>query len=255
MLASLAGAAAVSGVNNMLSEWHANKAFSRQKELMRMQNDMNNANNVMAASQQVQGMKMAGLNPASLDGSGNPSVSAAVSQGAAPHGENVETDPMSLLLRAQAQNLEAQTEKTEQETKNLESEKANTEQDTALKLAQTLKSGSEKEKIEEETTQISNLNREYSSENDLLMDIGASWADKMKLTEWYSKLSPNTKETIDKIADGSIPLSIGGMRALHKSIEMQSSLSDSDHKLVDNAFKNAIIESQFHNPDVMKAFS
>ena len=75
MLASLAGAAAISGVNNMLSEVHANQAHKRQLELMEKQNAMNKANALSAYSTQVQGMRMAGLNPASLDGSGNPNVS------------------------------------------------------------------------------------------------------------------------------------------------------------------------------------
>ena len=115
MLASLAAGAAITGVNNMLSEHHANKAHERQLELMEKQNAMNRANALSAYSMQVQGMRMAGLSPASLEGAGNPNVAAPVSQGSAAQAENVQLDPMNLLLDAQVRNVEAQTNKTNQE--------------------------------------------------------------------------------------------------------------------------------------------
>lgn len=115
MLASLAAGAAITGVNNMLSEYHANKAHERQLELMEKQNAMNRVNALSAYSTQVHGMRMAGLNPASLEGAGNPNVAAPVSQGSAAQAENVQLDPMNLLLNAQVRNVEAQTNKTNQE--------------------------------------------------------------------------------------------------------------------------------------------
>lgn len=127
MIGSVLANLGLGAVNNVMSEWHADQAFKRQKELMNMQQRMNNANAVNAYSQQVEGARMAGLNPAMLNGQ-QPAVQS-VSQGSAPKGENVELNPADMLLMAQKENLEANTEKTEAEAK--AQEKANDITDTA----------------------------------------------------------------------------------------------------------------------------
>ena len=246
MLASLAGAAAISGVNNMLSEWHAGKAHQRQLELMEKQNAMNKANALSAYSTQVQGMRLAGLNPASLDGSGNPNVSAPVSQGSAAQGENVQMDPTSALLKAQADNLNADTEKKRAEV-------GNVNQDTDLKFAQKLFTNENADKVNKEAQNIQNINDTYADTNRYLVDIGRGMAEKWQSSEWYNKLSPSTKDTIDAIASGESPLTIGGMRALQDVIDAQKNLSDADRKLVQNAFDNAVTESVFNDKSVMRA--
>lgn len=248
MLGSLAGAAIVGGVNNMLSEYHANRAHKRQLELMDRQNAMNNANNVSAYIQQVQGMKMAGLNPASLDGNTNPNVSAAVSQGAAAKGENVEMDPMSLMLRAQIENVEADTAKKRAEV-------GNVREDTDLKFAQKLFAGANTDKVNQETRNIQNVNDTYADTNRALEDFGRGMAEKWQSAEWFNKLSPQTKDTIDAIASGQMPLTVGGLRALRDVISSQRELSDADRSLVRNAFDNAVTESMFNDSSVMRAIA
>ena len=210
MLASLAGAAAISGVNNMLSEVHANQAHKRQLELMEKQNAMNKANALSAYSTQVQGMRMAGLNPASLDGSGNPNVSAAVSQGSAAQGENVQMDPTSALLKAQADNLNADTAKKRAEV-------GNVNQDTDLKFAQKLFTNENSDKVNKEAQNIQNINDAYADTNRGLSEFGRGMAEKWQSAPWYNKLEPSTKDTIDAIASGETPLTVGGMRALRKA--------------------------------------
>ena len=233
MLASLAGAAAISGVNNMLSEVHANKAHQRQLELMEKQNAMNKANALSAYSTQVQGMRMAGLNPASLDGSGNPNVAAAVSQGSAAQGENVQMDPTSALLKAQADNLNADTEKKRAEV-------GNVNQDTDLKFAQKLFTNENADKVNKEAQNIQNINDTYADTNRSLSDYGRGMAEKWQSSPWYNKLASATRDTIDAIASGETPLTVGGMRALQDVIDTQKNLSDADRKLVQNAFDNAV---------------
>ena len=114
VLAGLAGTA----VSNATSEWHASKQFNREKQLMGIQNDMNRANALDAYSQQVQGLKMAGLSPALLNGQ-TPNVAAPVSKGSVGMAENVEFDPATLLLDAQRENVEADTEKKKAETEKI----------------------------------------------------------------------------------------------------------------------------------------
>lgn len=248
MLASLAGAAAISGVNNLLSEVHANRAHSRQLELMEKQNAMNKANALSAYSTQVQGMRLAGLNPASLDGSGNPNVAAAVSQGSAAQGENVQMDPAAALLKAQADNLEADTAKKRAEVSNVD-------QDTDLKFAQKLFTNENADKVNKEVQNIQNINDTYADTNRFLVDFSRGMAEKWQSSPWYNKLAPQTKDTIDAIASGEISLTIGGIQALQKTIDVQRDLSDADRKLVSNAFDNAITESMFNDKSVMAAIS
>ena len=64
VLAGLAGGAA----SNVMSEWHADNQMKREEKLMNKQNAMNRANALDAYSQQVQGLRMAGLSPAMLNG-------------------------------------------------------------------------------------------------------------------------------------------------------------------------------------------
>ena len=115
ILAALAGNA----VSNATSEWHANKQFNREKQLMNMQNDMNRANALDAYSQQVQGARMAGLSPAMLNAQ-SPTIAPAVTKGSVGMAENVELDQTLGLM-------EAQTEKTKQEAKAIENQNDQTE--------------------------------------------------------------------------------------------------------------------------------
>lgn len=248
MLASLGAGAVISGVNNLLSEVHANKAQARQLELMEKQNAMNKANALSAYSTQVQGMRMAGLNPASLEGAGNPNVSAPVSQGSAPQAENVQMDPASMLLKAQADNLNADTAKKRAEV-------GNVNQDTDLKFAQKLFTNENTDKVNKEAQNIQNINDTYADTNRGLAEFGRGMAEKWQSSSWYNKLAPATKDTIDSIASGETPLSVGGMRALQDVISSQKDLSDADRALVRNAFDNAVTESMFNDKSVMSAIA
>ncbi|MBO7694024.1 MAG: hypothetical protein J6T10_15510 [Methanobrevibacter sp.] len=150
VLAALAGNA----ISNATSEWHANKQFNREKQLMNMQNDMNRANTLDAYRQQVQGARMAGLSPAMLNGQ-SPTIAPAVTKGSVGMGENVEFDPASLLLTAQRENIEANTEKTEAETKKIKgADTENVEADTQTKLQEIARKAKDMEKTDAEIGKI-----------------------------------------------------------------------------------------------------
>lgn len=248
MLGSLVAGATIAGVNNLLSEAHANKAHSRQLELMEKQNAMNKANALSAYSTQVQGLRMAGLNPASLEGAGNPNVSAPVSQGSGAQAENVQMDPTAMLIKAQADNLNADTAKKRAEV-------GNVNEDTDLKFAQKLFTGANTDKVNQETQNIQNINDTYADTNRSLSEFGRGMAEKWQSSEWYNKLSPQTKDTIDAIASGEMPLTVGGLNALRDVISSQKELSDADRALVQNAFDNAITESMFSDKSIMNAIA
>lgn len=243
VLAALAGNA----ISNATSEWHANKQFNREKQLMNMQNDMNRANALDAYSQQVQGAKMAGLSPALLNGQ-TPQVAAPVTKGSVGMGENVEIDPATLLMDAQRKNIEADTAKKQAEVGNVEA-------DTSKKTAEKLFTDAGTKKVEEETQNIKNINQTYADTNANLNPMGQALAQKWQSTEWYNKLNPQSKDWIDSVASGNEKLTVGGMQALHTIVNSQKEISDSDRTLVKNAFDNAISEAMYNDEEVMKALA
>lgn len=246
MPAAIAGAVLANLASNAMADVKAETAYNREQQLMRQQNRMNQHNALMAYTNQVQGAKLAGLSPAMLNGA-TPQVAAPVTKGSAPIAENVEFDPASLLMSAQAENLRAQTEKTEAETAKIEGvDTENTLADTLLKNA----TADEKKALTERTNQI---NAQWTDQNKALKEQGRVMAEKWQTTEWYNRLSPDTKYTIDAIAQGEIPLTVGGMDALARTIHAQSDLSDADAKMVKNAFANAVLESQFSDEAVFAA--
>ena len=241
-------------MSNATAEWHAEKQYERERKLMDAQNAMNNANALDAYRRQVQGLRMAGLSPAAANSQAPQQVT--TSKGSVGMGENVELDPSNMLLSAQAENLRAQTEKTRAETDKIEgADTKNVEADTALKTAQKLFTGADQAKVEAETTSIDNMNSAFAAENDMLADTGRVMAEKWQSQPWYSALAPDTKATIDGMADGSIPLSVGGMKALERVIDAQKNLSDADRALVKNAFDNVITDAMLQDKKVMEALT
>lgn len=233
-------------INNVMSEYHADQQMSREKKLMSLQNQYNRSNALSAYQQQVQGMRIAGLNPAMLSGQ-TPQVAAPVTKGSVSQAENVEFDPATLLLDAQRRNVEADTEMKQAETAKISGvDTENTIADTLLKGA----SADEKKALTERTSQI---NAQWIDQNKALEEQGKVMAQKWQSEHWYSKLAPDTRNTIDAMASGEIPLTVGGMDALARTIRTQSDLSDADAKLVKNAFSNAIIDSQFSDKAVFDA--
>lgn len=118
ILAGLAAGAAEGTVNNMLSQYSAKQSYKRQKHLMDYQAQLSNANQKMAAGNTVEGMRMAGLNPALAQG--QVQTGASVGLGNADMPQTVPFNAENILLGLQAQQIKAQTEKTQEEKKTVE---------------------------------------------------------------------------------------------------------------------------------------
>ena len=231
---------------NMASEWHSTNDMKREQTLMAMQNRMNNENAVNAYSQQVQGARLAGLNPAMMQGmSATPTT---VTKGNSSKAETVAMDPTFDLVGAQADNIRAQTEKLRAEVPKVQAETKNIFADTLYKGAST-------DEKKASTARIDQINTQWSQQNEALKEQGQAMAQKWQDSPWYNALSQDTKDTIDAIAAGSTPLTVGGLDALERVIKTQADLSDADQKLVSNAFKNAVIEAQFSDKEVMNAIA
>ena len=257
LIAAAAMSTAETVGNNLMSEWHADKAQERQKELANIQFSHNQGLQRAAMANQVQGAKLAGLNPAMFNGQMSPAQS--VSQGSAPKGENVEmnqTSPVDMLTMAQVRNLEAQTDKTEAETNKISGvDTENIKSDTALKIAQAAFADAGKEKIGAETQNIQNINEQYSDANRFFKDHGKSVADDWKKSNWYVNGNEATKSLVDKMADGSIPLSVGTLKALNDTVQNSNNLSKSDKENYLNAIMDVVYKTQFENDEVLDAMA
>lgn len=231
---------------NMASEWHSMNDMKREETLMAMQNRMNNQNAMAAYSQQVQGARMAGLNPAMMQGmSATPTT---VTKGNSSKAETVAMDPTFDLVGAQADNIRAQTAKLRAEVPKVEAETKNIFADTLFKGAST-------EEKKASTDRINQINSQWSQQNDALKEQGQAMAQKWQDSPWYNNLRQDTKDTIDSIAAGDVPMTVGYMDALERVIKAQADLSDADQKLVSNSFQNAILETQFSDKEVMNAIA
>ena len=102
-------------VNYYQAEAHADNAQKRSEQLMNKQAGLNQALSRNAYANQVEGMRMAGLNPAMLNGQSVTAPSVGLNQGA--KAENVELDPNASLTLAQLSQVEAETEKVKAEAK------------------------------------------------------------------------------------------------------------------------------------------
>lgn len=251
------------GVDQMLADKRSATSYRREKSLMNKQYEMNMAATKAAPSMQVEGLRMAGFNPAMVAGAGS-SPAPTVSKGTADMAQTIPFDAASIaqlqLIGAQADKLEAETELIRSQ-KNTEDERPeNIHADTVLKreqrdleFAKRLNTDADTERVKAEAKRIGNVNKVFEDQNEALAGYGKAMAEKWKNSKWFEGLSPDSKETINAIADGTLPLSVGGMAALMDTIKSQKDLSDADRTQVANAFENAITSRQFLDKEVMDA--
>lgn len=246
LLGGLAISAGTSVFNNLLSQKNASDSYNREKKLMDKQHQMNVADTVNAHTYNVEGMRMAGLNPALGQGA-TPAVPA-TTKGSADMAQAFPMNPADVMTAAQIDNIKADTNIKKAQVPNVEA-------DTKLKFAEILFRGASTEKVRAETKNIENINEQYNDQNESLTSYGKAMAERWQASPWYANLSPDTKDTIDALAAGEIPLTVGAMTALERVINSQANLSDADRKLVKNSFDNAVTEAMFNDEDVMKAIA
>lgn len=255
MSAAIASAVLANLASNAMADAKAETAYDREQQLMRQQNRMNQHNALMAYTTQVQGAKLAGLSPAMLNGS-TPQVAAPVTKGSAPVAENVEFDPASLLMDAQAENLRAQTEKTEAETakiKGVDTESARADID--LKIAQKLYTGANQSKVEEESKQLRNINQVFAEENSAMGLFGQTTAQEWQKSPWFEKLPSGAKMVISDIARGEMDLTVGIVNALDRAVATDSHMSKLQMDKVHYSFQSAILDAQFSDKSIMDAIA
>lgn len=271
MNGSMAGFGIVAhGVDQMLADRRSKTSYLREKSLMNKQYEMNMAAAKAAPSMQVEGLRMAGFNPAMVAGAGS-SPAPTVSKGTADMAQTMPFDIASLaqlqLIDAQRDNIEAQTEKTKAETENLPKIGANIEADTNEKVARTLLYPEQREKTKAETTltqeqiakvkeeaqSIRNANEVFEEENKGISLFGQTMAMDWQKQDWYKELPSGTKMVVDQVAEGKVPLSVGSMRAMITAIDADRNMNDMEKSKVEAAMTRAIIKSQMNDENVMNA--
>ena len=246
ILGGLAISAGTAVMNNLLNQKNASDSYEREKKLMDKQHSMNVADTVNAHTYNVEGMRMAGLNPALGQGA-TPAVPA-TGLGSADMAQTSPMDPKDVLTMAQIDNIQADTEVKKAQVPDLKAS-------AGLKVAETLFRHAGTAKINEETRNIENINRQYADQNQALGAYGQIMAQKWQSSEWYAGLSPDSKYTIDAMATGELPMSVGAMTALERTIQAQKNLSDADRAVVKNAFDNAVADAMFNDQAVMNAIA
>lgn len=238
-------------LSNLAAMHNADVSYRRQNAMMNKQNEMNMANLRGTPMAQVEGLRMAGFNPAMVAGSGTASAPS-TSLGSA---DMAQTFPLDIGSTAQLALLDAQRENIEADTAVKRANVPNIEKDTSLKGAEILFKNAGVDKIREESRNIKNINDAYDAQNKGFADFGKVIAERWQSSDWFKSLAPDTKATIDAIAYGEVELSVGMMKAISDSIRMQKDLSDADRSLVNNALLNAVSEAQFNDKAVMDALA
>lgn len=248
----LAGSMATTYMNNRMAQENASISYNRQKELMEIQNKMNMNNAMNMPGVQAFGLRQAGFNPAMVQGAGT-QAAPTVSQGNADMAQTIPFNAQDALMMAQMENIKANTKKTEAEAEIVPTEGERLAAQTVLYGKQAELTEEQKEQVKQEALRIKNINEQYADQNKGLTMYGRVLAEKWQDTEWYNHLSQDTRDTIDSLAAGDVNLTVGLMDALERQIEAQGRISDIDHKMIRNAFDNAIVESQFNDKEVMYA--
>lgn len=203
------------GVSQAFSQYNARQDYNRQKKLMNKQFMLNQAAQKNAALNTVEGMRMAGLNPALAQGQVQTGSSQGLGASSMAKAPDMKIDPLSV---ASINSMNAQAKK-----------------DNADAGAQ------------------ERVNNAWDDENAALPGYMRVQAEKWQNSKWYNNLGEDTKNTIDAIAAGDEGITIGKFNALQKAIAGQKDLSDADRAVAENAFQVGKMASQFNDPNIWNA--
>lgn len=249
--AGLAAGVGVQLMNNAFADKAARESFGRQRILMNEQNRYNAANVQSEAGREVLGYRGAGLNPALMLANGT-QAAPTVSQGNADMAQRFPLSVSDMLAAAQIENIKADTKKKEAEVPNVNA-------DTDLKVSQKLYQDASTEVQKEKAQEIANNNQKYKDQNTFVQDQGPAMMDayrsKLKEDKIWDKMLPRTRETIDGLADGDLPMSVGALIALKDIIDQEGNMSDTDTKMAKNALANSVVYKQLSNNEILDAMA
>lgn len=222
--------------------------LSNQKELMHLQNNINQRNAMQAAQMQVHGQQNAGLNPAMADG--GIASAPTVSQGSAGIGSmglaNVFDGIANIIAAAKAPSeiaqIEAATQKTGAETENIKYDYS------VLKPEQVNKLQHDITKLTEDIQTARNINEVYQTKSEFFKTYAPSifdgWRSQLKQSNNWDKLPEKTRGTIDSLANGEMDLDVGSVESLNEIIKAQANLSEADKTIMTNLVDTTVALKQ-----------
>lgn len=271
-LETAGGAAAIGALGNIagakLSHF-ANmdlqgRQFAEQEELQRNAAKLNATAVRNQAQLQAQSLQNAGLNPAAVTGAGAPSVQAGAAAGSTSQLGNVFSGLAELIAAAKAPSeiektvaetnfVGAQTEKTGAETRGIE-------QQVNHVVPQLMeKTGKEIDSLGESIRNAKNVNDAFEAQDKFLREHSSAVFDQMRTRlkdkGFWDSLAPNTRATLERLADGDITIGTGEYDGLVKAIDSQMKLSNADKDMIKNAFDSNVLLRQYSDAGVMKALT
>ena len=164
------------GVDQMLAEKRSATSYQREKSLMNKQNAMNLSNAMTMPSIQAHGLRMAGFNPAMVNGAGT-QAAPTVTKGSADMAQTFPLDVGGIsqlaLLAAQKENVEANTQKVNEEKRGIE------QRNDITDVANDAAAQSYIENIDREISDLNGALRNLDEDSDRYQEI----ADRIQVLE------------------------------------------------------------------------
>lgn len=257
-LTALAGNVGGAVLGQYMANKQMDKQLANQKELQRHAFDLNQKAVQQQAQLEVNGLRNAGLNPAGADGSGAPAVQpGSASVGNVPTLGNI-FDGVAEIV--QAAKMPTDIANTEANTANTRTNTAATQQQIDFVVPKVLdKMDKDIASLVESIRGARNLNDSFEAQDKFLREQSRVIFDRMRSNlidkGMFESLAPDTQQTLDDLANGSITVGQGEYDALIKAIDAQSKLSDADRRYIDNAFANNLTVRQFMDEGVMKSLA
>lgn len=257
-----AGTFAGGALNYFFNSQLQERQFKEQEKLQKRAVEMNEQSVARQAPNQVLGMQNAGLNPASVNGAGAPSVQAGAAAGSTSQLANIFSGVAEIVAAAKAPS-EVTKNISEAGKADAEADKANQEsvesatRTVTLIPAQVEKLKADAVKVAEDARTSRNFNDAWEGEDKMLRQqtktVFSSVREQMQNSKRWNKLPQDVRIALDNLAEGNISVGKGEYEAIMKELKLRGEFSDADLKLMDNALKYYVSYKQLHDKDVRKA--
>lgn len=257
-----AGTFAGGALNYFFNSKLQDKQFAEQEKLQKSAAKLNAQAVRDQAQLQAQGMANAGLNPASVNGAGAPSVQAGAAAGANTQLASIFQGVAEIVAASKApsevtRNI-SEAGKADAEAGKATQEAAESATRTVTLIpAQVDKLKADAAKVAEDARTAKNFNDAWEGEDKMLRQqtktVFASVREQMQNSKRWDKLPQDVRIALDNLAEGNVSVGKGEYEAIMKELKLRGEFSDADLKLMDNALKYYVSYNQLHDKDVRKS--
>lgn len=257
-----AGTFAGGALNYYFNSQLQDKQFAEQEKLQKNAAKLNAQAVQNQAQLQAQGMTNAGLNPAQVTGAGAPSVQAGAAAGANTQLASIFQGVAEIVAAAKAPS-EVEKNISEAGKANAEADKATQEAVESATRTVTLYPAQAKQleaaagKLVEDTRTAKNLNDAWEAEDKYLRKqtqaVFSSVREQMQNSKRWDKLPQDVRIALDNLAEGNDRVGKGEYEAIMKDLKLRGEFSDTDMKLIENAYDSWVKLSQLNDPKVREA--